>query len=81
MVDLTSFFLFHLIFEFLSFFMVMRNIVKIELINATENCLVNILSVRNFFTNWIFLYLYHFHGQDQGGVIYNIDQHFLSNIE
>ena len=49
MIGLTSFFLFHFIFEFLSLFMVMRNFVKIKLINATENCLVNIFSVRKFF--------------------------------
>ena len=41
--------------------MVMINIVKIELINATENCLLNIFSFGNFFTNWIIPYLSHTH--------------------
>ena len=56
--DLPEFFLlFHSIFELFSIFMVMINIVKIELIKATESCLLNIFSVWIFFTNWIILYL------------------------
>ena len=43
------FFLFHFIFELLSIFMLMINIVKIELINPTENCLLSIFTVRKFF--------------------------------
>ena len=39
MTDLTSFFLFHFIFDLLSTSMVMINIAKIESINATENFL------------------------------------------
>ena len=38
------FFLFHVIFAPLDIFMVMINIVKIELINATETCLLNCFS-------------------------------------
>ena len=53
----TSFLVFHFIFELLSIFMVMRNIVKIEWIITTENCLANIFSVGNIFTNWIIQYL------------------------
>ena len=49
MRDVTSYFLLHFIFELLSIFMVMMNIVNIELINATENCQLNIFSVRNSF--------------------------------
>ena len=49
MTGLTSFFLFNFTFELVSFFMVMINSVKIELINATENCRLNIFSVGNFF--------------------------------
>ena len=45
----TSFFLFHFIFELHNILMVMINVVKIESVNATENCLVNIFSVRTFF--------------------------------
>ena len=65
---LTSFFLFHLIFELLGIFMVMINIIKIELINTAENCWLSILSVRivfyqlNYFLSIPFLF-----GQDQGG--------------
>ena len=51
MTSLTSFFLFHFIFELLGIFMVMINIAKIELIIATENYLLNIFSVITFFTN------------------------------
>ena len=47
--SLTSFLLFSLILELLSIFMVMINTSKIELINATENCLLNFSSVRNSF--------------------------------
>ena len=43
------FLLFHFIFELHSISMVMINIVKNELINATENCLLNIFSARHFF--------------------------------
>ena len=39
----------------------MTNILKIELINATENCLLNISSVRIFFTNCIIPYPSHSH--------------------
>ena len=42
------FFLFNLIFELLGILMVIINI-KMELINATENCLLNVFSVRNFY--------------------------------
>ena len=49
MRDVTYCFLLHFIFELLSIFMVMMNIVNIELINATENCQLNIFSVRNSF--------------------------------
>ena len=49
MTDVTSCFLLHFIFELLSIFMVMMNIVNIELINATEKCQLNIFSVRNSF--------------------------------
>ena len=55
MTYLTSFFLFHFIFELLGIFMVMINIVKIELINATENCLLNIFSFGNFLPTELFL--------------------------
>ena len=49
MTDVTSCFLLQFIFELLSIFMVMTNIVKIELDNATEKCQLNIFSVRNSF--------------------------------
>ena len=69
MTSLTSFFLFHFIFELLGIFMVMINIAKIELIIATENYLLNIFSIKTFFTNWIIFYpsyiLFSF-DQDQG---------------
>ena len=42
-------FLFHFILELLSISMVMINIVKFELINTSENRLLNIFSVRIFF--------------------------------
>ena len=49
--------------------MVMINIAKIELIIATENYLLNIFSIKTFFTNWIIFYpsyiLFSF-DQDQG---------------
>ena len=51
MVNLTSFVLFHFSLELLGIFMVMINIVsivKVEYINATENRLPNIFSVKNF---------------------------------
>ena len=60
--------LFHLIFELLGIFMVMINIIKIELINTAENCWLSIFSVRivfyqlNYFLSIPFLF-----GQDQGG--------------
>ena len=41
--------LFHFIFELLSVFMSMINIVKIELINANEHWLLNNFSIRNLF--------------------------------
>ena len=43
------FLLFHFIFELHSISMVMINNVKNELINATENCLLNNFSARHFF--------------------------------
>ena len=43
----TFFVLFDLILKLLSIFMVMINIVKIELINGTENYLSNTFSVTN----------------------------------
>ena len=49
--ELTPCFLLHFIFELLSIFLIMINIVKIELTNATENFLANVSSARNFFTN------------------------------
>ena len=45
MRSFTSSFLFHFILELLSILMVMVNIRKAELINANENCLLNISSV------------------------------------
>ena len=41
--------LFHLIFDLLIIFMLMINIVKIILINTSENYLLNVFSVRNVF--------------------------------
>ena len=49
MTDVTSCFLMHFIFELLSIFMVMIDIVKNEFININENSLLNIFSVRNSF--------------------------------
>ena len=40
--------LFHFIFELLSIFMGMITISKIELINATETCILNMFSIYNF---------------------------------
>ena len=40
MLSLTSFYLFHFIFELLDIKMVVINIIKIELINAIEYCLL-----------------------------------------
>ena len=66
---LTSFFLFHLIFELLGIFMVMINIIKIELINNTENCWLNIFSIRDVFYQLnYFLSIPFSFGQDQSGV-------------
>ena len=45
--NFTFFVLFDLILKLLSIFMVMINIVKIELINGTENYLSNTFSVTN----------------------------------
>ena len=53
--DKYDFFLFHFIFELLSIFMVMINIVKIEFINATKNYLLHIFSVRIFLLTELFL--------------------------
>ena len=49
MMSLTSFLLFHFNFELLGFFIVMINVMKIELNSATEYYLLNIFFVRNFF--------------------------------
>ena len=48
-MSLTSFLLFHFNFELLGFFIVMINVMKIELNSATEYYLLNIFFVRNFF--------------------------------
>ena len=47
--SLAFLFLFLFVFELLGIFMVMIKIIKMELINATENCLINIFSARNYF--------------------------------
>ena len=53
-------FLFHFIFESLGIFMVMISIVKIELINATENYLLKyFFSLKNRFFEPIELFLIH----------------------
>ena len=49
MASLTSFPLFHVIFELLGHFMVIISIVQIKLISATESCLLSIFSIRNYF--------------------------------
>ena len=48
MTSLTSFYLFHFIFELLCILMVMINIAKNKLIHATEYWLLNSFSVRLF---------------------------------
>ena len=59
--------LFHLIYELFGIFMVMINIVKIELINATENRLLNISQLEFSFPqmNYSFFIPFSF-SQDQG---------------
>ena len=59
MAYLISCFLFQFSFVLLSIFMVMINIIKIELISPTENCRLTIFFVRIFFPNWIIPYLSH----------------------
>ena len=49
MKSLISIVLFHFIFNLLSIFMVMINIKKIELMNATESWSSNLFSVKNIF--------------------------------
>ena len=69
MTDLSSLFLFHFIFELLRIFAVMINTVKLELINAAENCSLKSFLVRTFFNNiqklpkffLIILYLFYSH--------------------
>lgn len=53
-------FLFSFAFELPSIF-VMLSIVKAQLVNATENCVLNIFSVWIFFTVWIIPYPLHSH--------------------
>ena len=48
-IDPTSFLLLHFIFELFSIFMVMTNIFKLEFINATEYCQLNVFPVRKLF--------------------------------
>ena len=62
MTDMTSLrfsFLFHFIFELLFIFMVMTNVIKIELISTTENWLLILPLLDKFFTNWIVPYPAH----------------------
>ena len=58
MTSLTSLILFHVIIELPRIFMAMINMFKIKLINATDNCLPNIFSVKNFVyqPNYLFTY-------------------------
>ena len=63
----SDFFLFDFIFDLLNVFKVMINIVKTELINATENWLENILSVIIFLLPAGLFPIFPFtFGQDQG---------------
>ena len=76
--SLTSFFLFHFIFAMLSIFMIIINIPNIELINATENSLLNISSVRTFFfTNCIIPYLSHSYSVKIEGLRYEMDKNIV----
>lgn len=56
MTSRTSFFLFHLVFELLDIFRVMVDIVKIQLVSANENCMLNIFfSIRFFLSTELFV--------------------------
>ena len=59
----------------------MINIVKIEWIITTENCLLNIFSVGNFFTNWIIQDLSQSYVAKVKGYIYKMDKHVVSHIK
>ena len=69
-------FLVRFIFELLSIFMVMINIVKIKWINASENCLLNIFSVR-IFSHWIIPYLSYSHLVETKAFKYDMDKHIV----
>ena len=67
MTSRTSFFLFHLVFELLDIFRVMVDIVKIQLVSANENCMLNIFfSIRFFYQLNYSLSIPFSFGQDQG---------------
>ena len=58
--------------------MVMINIVKIESITATEDCLINAFSVRNLFLlTQLFIYLCHTHLIKIKGFRYNMSKHIV----
>ena len=54
-----------------------HDIIKIELVNATGNCLLNIFSVRNFFYKLDHSHLSHSNLVKIKGFKYNIDKHFV----
>ena len=70
-----DFFLFDFIFDLLNVFKVMINIVKTELINATENRLENILCYNFFLLAGLFPIFPFPFGQDQVGL--DIDKNIV----
>ena len=64
-------------FELINIFKAMISIVKVELINATENYLLNIFFVTNIFPT----YLSHSHLVKIKGYRYNMDKDVVQHIE
>ena len=79
--SLSSFLLFHFIFELLGIIMLIMNIIKTELINATESFWLNIFSVRNFSTNGIIPFLFHSHLVNIKEFRYDMEKHIAEHIE
>ena len=81
MKNLTLLYLFHFIFELLIIFMVKMNIIKIELVNDTENDLLHIFSVTIFLQTELSLSIQFFWSRSKGADIIraNILCKILSN--
>ena len=77
MTSLSYFFLFHFILELLRIFMVMINIVIIELIIATENYLLNIFLLEIVLSKLIILYSSHSHLVKVKWFKFSMDRHIV----